>query len=484
MEVRLTSPSAKFQAKALGPGVFQAAPAAPQSDQQGLRQMQRRLVLVALPWVRRDREQAPLGHLSLFAELERDSELDVRQMLGSVCDEALSAEILTDRLMAEAADVKQLDVAVGVYAWNEQYVKALLPALRSRGFQGRLILGGPQISYSGEGLESIYPNADVFIRGYAEVALRQLARDSSQAKIRGVHYAGGTDLCEQTDMEWKDAKSPWPTQGVQIDATSSVRWETQRGCNFRCSFCQHRQADSRTPVAAFPQSRVDSEIDLLCAKKVARISVLDPVFNMNPEHASRILSRFANLEFKGELSLQCRPELIDGEFLDAAQRLNVCLEFGLQSIHKREYLAIGRPNNMEKVQKVLLEVQRLQIKHEVTLMYGLPEQTLQSFKETVNWCLGLGIPVVKAFPLLLLRGTVLEREQARWNLAVKESGLPVVLSSNSFSAGDWTEMDTIANELARSEGKHPSCLDQLMAAGGQGIFSPNASQVRALRRAS
>lgn len=103
--------------------------------------------------------------------------------------------------------------------------------------------------------------------------------------------------------------------------------------------------------------------------------------------------------------MQCRVEMADEAFLEIIQKLNVTLEFGLQSIHKLEYLVVGRPNNMAKVAQVLREVQRRQIKNEVLLVYGLPEQTLESCQSSVDWCLSLNIPVIEAFPLLLLRGT-------------------------------------------------------------------------------
>jgi hypothetical protein len=172
--------------------------------------------------------------------------------------------------------------------------------------------------------------------------------------------------------------------------------------------------------------------------------------------------------------------MVDEAFLDTVQKLNVTLEFGLQSIHKREYMAVGRPNNMAKIEQVLREVQRRQIKNEVSLIYALPEQTLKSFQDSVIWCLSLGIPVIKAFPLLLLRGTELERQKEQWSFVVKEGDLPMVVSSNSFSSSDWQEMELIANALSQTENCHPPSLADLMSTTDQECFSPRASRIRAL----
>ncbi|RDJ94133.1 hypothetical protein B4Q13_16875, partial [Lacticaseibacillus rhamnosus] len=64
--------------------------------------------------------------------------------------------------------------------------------------------------------------------------------------------------------------------------------------------------------------------------------------------------------------------------LDAAAALDTCLEFGLQTIHEREGEAVLRRNHIGRVDDVLAGVRRRHIDHEVSLIFGLPEQTLAS----------------------------------------------------------------------------------------------------------
>lgn len=448
--------------------------------------MRTRIVLVALPWMRDSDWNVPLGHASLLATLGDEHGLDSRSVVMPVNRDSFSIVSLTQAVLDQLKGIQseQATVAVGAYVWNDKHVKDLLRSLRSWGFQGRIVLGGPQISYAGCGLEQIYPDADVFIRGNGEIALRALALANGRPLIKGVHYAGQPDACEQAAAELSQLPSPWLGTREQINAPASVRWETQRGCNFRCSFCQHRQPDSRTPVAMLAEGRIKSEIDLFCQAEVKRIAVLDPIFNRDRSHAVKVLQQFAQHGFQGELSLQCRAEMIDDAFLDAAQALDVRLEFGLQSIHKREYLAVGRPNSMNKIKHVLQDVQRRKIKHEVSLIYGLPEQTLESFKETVRWCLEMKVPVIKAFPLLLLRGTALEKAREQWSLAINDDELPMVVESKTFSVADWEVMDKIANALACTEGTHPDSLNDLLWTASNGALSSGTSQLRALGKAS
>lgn len=444
--------------------------------------MKRCLVLIAMPWTSKHDDFAPLGHESLISSLKQDSRLNVEEIIQPVCDGEFLAEDLSKQVMSLAYGIpsENIDVGVGVYVWNDKQVKELLRSLRAKNFKGRIILGGPQITYAGVGLEQIYPEADIFIRGYAEKALCQVTQSNGCPHIRGVHYADDDDLCLQAETNLESIPSPWIDKCTQLSKNSSIRWETQRGCPFRCSFCQHRQPDARIPIAVIEVTRINSEIALFCESKIRRVSILDPVFNMNPNHALQILKKFSLHNFRGEISLQCRAEMVDEKFLDAVQKLNVTLEFGLQSIHKGEYLAAGRPNNMKKVEQVLRDVQIRKIKNEVSLIYGLPEQTLESFQTSVDWCLRMNIPVIKAYPLLLLRGTELERQKEQWSYVVREGDFPMVVSSNSFNLSEFDAMEKIANALSKTEYKHPQSLQELMNSNEHVIYCSNTSRLRAL----
>lgn len=84
---------------------------------------------------------------------------------------------------------------------------------------------------------------------------------------------------------------------------------------------------------------------------------------------------------------------------------------------------------------------------EVSLIYGLPTQTLASFQETVRWCQDRGVPVLKAFPLMLLRGTDLDRQRDTWRLVESIGPIPVVVESDSFTRSEWEQMRDLAERL-------------------------------------
>lgn len=425
---------------------------------------QRRVLLVDFYWTRDKDPRVPLGHASLLAALSTQPALDVRSLVVAVNAPRAKADLVVRRILAETSDCAPhaVDVAFGAYVWGEDLLTAVLRGLRARGFAGRIIVGGPQVSYSSAGLEALYPEADAFVRGYGEQALVQLASSARPQAITGVHFRGETDRNAQATVDLESLPSPWLGGLIPVAAGGFVRWETQRGCPFRCAFCQHREPGARLPRRSLGLPRIEAEIDLFCDARVGEIAVLDPIFNVGP-HAVGVLERFAAHGFTGRLALQCRAESTRPEFLDVATRLNVCLEFGLQTIHEDEGRSVDRRNNVARVDQTLAAVRERGIAHEVSLIFGLPHQTLASFKASVDWCLARRVPVLKAFPLLLLRGTPLERDRAQWGLVDTGGSMSMVTESSSFDHADWRAMARLSEALRLTEGHHPSSIDELEA---------------------
>ena len=424
--------------------------------------MSRRLILVDLYWTRDKDPRVPLGHASLLAALAVEPAIDVQSVTIPVNAETRSAEDVAGMLLRKTVGLPatEVDIAFGAYVWGEELLRPVLRLLRAGGFAGRIVLGGPQISYGSQDLDALYPEADAFVRGYGEDALRRIAMNSGPQDIDGVHWAQTMDLRRQAMVNLETLKSPWLTGTIPLEGQPFIRWETQRGCTYRCTFCQHREPGARLVRRELSLPRVEAEIDLFCESGVREIAVLDPIYNLAP-HAVPVLQRFADRGYTGRLSLQCRAEAVTEAFLDAAQALDVCLEFGIQTIQENEGGAVRRKNKPEKIHWALEQVRNRGIRHEVSLIFGLPLQTVASFEESIQWCLERQVPVIKAFPLLALRGTELERDLARWDLVHTGDSMPRVVQSSTFNQDDWRAMACLSEALEKTEGHHPRRLEDL-----------------------
>lgn len=219
----------------------------------------RNLILISLDWTRPKDPPLSLGHASILSNL-RHHHINVREHSWAVNDPNFSPHHVSNFIMKNLKD-SHTDVALGTFVWNEKSIQTILNDLKKHQFPGRIILGGPQISYVKKGLEEFYPQADVFIRGYAENPLAELMKSDmdSLPSIKGVHYARQFDLGLSASAELDDLPSPFLT-GL-IKPQRFIRWETQRGCPFRCAFCQHRESDTFIKRRQFPLSRILQEAE-------------------------------------------------------------------------------------------------------------------------------------------------------------------------------------------------------------------------------
>jgi len=441
---------------------------------------QRKLILLSLDWTRPKDPPISLGQASILATL-RQHQVPTFANAWSVNQPDFHFRKVFHYAMQHASP--NTDLALGAFVWHEPSTQKLLDALKAAKFPGRIILGGPQISYTKKGIERYYPQADVFIRGYAEHALAQLMLSKTlKPAIIGVHYAGEPDQGKSAAIDLESI--PSPILGGLIPPQPFIRWETQRGCPFRCAFCQHRESDVTMVRQQFSKTRLYQETQWLLSHPVINdIAVLDPTFNSGP-HYLWILEQFIAQGYQGKLSLQCRAEMVNDKFLDLVQALNktaqVVLEFGLQTIHRHEAKLIERPNNCRKVTEVLKQTHQRNIATEVSLIFGLPGQTLASFKESIQFCIDLQVPTIFAFPLMLLRGTPLHDKKHQLGLLESSdldsldlsnrisNHIPHVVQSPSFTISDWHNMAALAkklddyNQQHQNKGKMAATLKQTL----------------------
>jgi coproporphyrinogen III oxidase-like Fe-S oxidoreductase len=222
--------------------------------------------------------------------------------------------------------------------------------------------------------------------------------------------------------------------------------------------------------------------------------VLDPTFNSGNNYLA-VLEALAEHRYTGKLALQCRMEMVTEPFLDVVHKLNktakVVLEFGLQTIHREEQLVIRRLNNMTKVSEVLNKSRDMGIETEVSLIFGLPKQTVTSFQASVDFCKSMQVQTIHAFPLMLLRGTPLYESKIQYSLIEScddpniDNGriyedIPHVISSPTFTYDDWLVMASIARELEtyNEANKQKKITEATLADNPFGLFRRTQSTHR------
>ena len=120
----------------------------------------------------------------------------------------------------------------------------------------------------------------------------------------------------------------------------------------------------------------------------------------------------------GEITVECNPSAVEEEFFETVAKAGVNrISLGMQSAVDSERRKLGRSADKEKVLKCIAEARNAGIEN-ITLdvMLGVPEQTLESLSQTVDFCIESGVPHISAYMLKLEEGTYYYNNAGKLNL--------------------------------------------------------------------
>ena len=343
-------------------------------------------------------------------------------------------------------------IAISAYVWNEYLINPLTKSIRDKGYNKHIALGGYQITYS-KGINELnitYPYSDKFIFGYAEESFYNLIQSTILNHIS-----------KNNPQPFSKVVSPYLTNEMLISENQEkIRWETKRGCYYSCSFCAHKESGEKgvlQKVYYQDLEKIGAELDLFKSKNIKRINVLDPLFNVSEKHYEEVMRMIVERNFATEFTFQVRLDNLKDNnrdtFFDYAKSINCTLELGIQTLQENEWKLIKRNNSLNLIQKNMTLLNQLGINYEASLIYGLPNQTVKSFKESIQKLEDAGCKNIIAWPLMLLKGTELFYRKAELNINETIEGdfnIPTVTSSNTFSYVEWQEMKNIAEELGNN----------------------------------
>ena len=116
-----------------------------------------------------------------------------------------------------------------------------------------------------------------------------------------------------------------------------------------------------------------------------------------------------------EITVEAHPGTVPDTDLSALRRAGVTrLSFGAESMHDGDLLAIGRPGNRTETVSALVAAREAGFTNiNLDLMYGLPGQTVESWKRTLCACCDLVPTHLSCYALTVEEGTRLAQEVRR-----------------------------------------------------------------------
>lgn len=127
------------------------------------------------------------------------------------------------------------------------------------------------------------------------------------------------------------------------------------------------------------------------------------------------VKRCYDLSLDAEITTECNPGTVDLAYLSMLRRIGVNrLSVGLQSSSEEELRLLGRIHTKEDFLRCARDARKAGFDNfSVDVMFGIPEQTRDSFRETLRVALSVAPTHVSAYGLKLESGTPFGRDPDR-----------------------------------------------------------------------
>lgn len=310
--------------------------------------------------------------------------------------------------IADAVDaMKDADlVGFSTYVWNGRIsleiarrLKALKPGIV-------IVFGGPHVPDQPEAFLRANPQIDLAVHNEGERTFLKLLEAfpdreawSTLAGISMVGADGGFVRNPNIDRVRDLDEIPSPFLEGAFDAIMEANpneswiglWETNRGCPFRCTFCDWGSATAGK-VTKFGEERLFHEVDWFAKKKIEYIFCCDANFGIQKRDVD-IANYVADVKkqtgYPVALSVQNTKNATERAYLtqkilsDAG--LNKGVALSMQSVDMTTLEAIKRDNiSLDTYMELQRRFTRDKVETYSDLILGLPGETYESFVRGVD----------------------------------------------------------------------------------------------------
>lgn len=307
-------------------------------------------------------------------------------------------------------------IGFACYIWNIDMTLHVAHMLKSIYPQLRIVLGGPEVSYTAEEILAEHPYIDYIVQGEGEEAFADLigalleGKDPLEPSIPGILGRRGHDILGSRDVvEVKDLSTiPFPYTEEDMEELDHriIYYESSRGCPFSCQYCL---SGNRNTVRFFPLERVLRELEWFTNHGVKQIKFVDRTFNCAPRHHLPIMDWIIHHGGETNFHLEMESLLIRDAELERLAQVppgRIQIEVGVQSTHEPTLTAIHRKNDWEHIRQVMtpiIEGHRVHV--HMDLIVGLPYEGMKEFEHSFNDLFSLKPQALQIGFLKLLKGS-------------------------------------------------------------------------------
>lgn len=317
--------------------------------------------------------------------------------------------------------VHDIDVlGFACYIWNIEMTLHVVDMVKAVRPDIKIVLGGPEVSFTADELLERCPNIDYIVQGEGEEAFHalvtalQLGNDGLDPVIPGVRgRRDGSILGSLEAVEVSDLSSipfPYTEEDMEDLEHKIIYYESSRGCPFSCQYCL---SGNKNTVRFFPQERTLEELQWFIDHGVKQVKFVDRTFNCAPHHHRPLMEFMRDSDTHMNFHLEMEPELMtewETNILCETPPGRIQIEVGVQSTHKKTLDAINRYNDWPYIQKSIRPIIQAGRTHvHMDLIVGLPHEDFKRFGQSFNDLFSLQPHALQIGFLKLLKGSGVRR---------------------------------------------------------------------------
>ncbi len=210
--------------------------------------------------------------------------------------------------------------------------------------------------------------------------------------------------------------------------------ETYRGCPLSCRFCEW--GASETARSTFSADYVERELRAFAALRAHTVFLLDAGLNLNVRGFRALLEAESRVGFLKQAIFwaEIYPAHVKDEHLEFLERVGTSyLGVGLQSLDPAVLKLHDRPFDRQRFESALGPLSRV-ARAELQIIFGLPGDTPQGFRQTLAYARSFGLSV-RIYHCLVLPDALLSRGRPGWDMRFD----PVNMAMRSCLG--WSEDD-------------------------------------------
>lgn len=203
---------------------------------------------------------------------------------------------------------------------------------------------------------------------------------------------------------------------------------TSKGCQYGCYYCFRSVKHDK--LQFFDVKRVYDEIEHIMNLGINDFFVIDDCFLTSLERLNEFLNEFTKRKQNNpaladiSIGIMCRPDMLTKEVVEIFSKLNIrFVQLGLQTINPELQHYMAREIDYRKFEEIAAWFTRHGIRFSVDVIWGLPDDTIEYFKKTLDYAISLGPVQIQSKQLYLNAYTKFYTEKKKYGIETRRKGL-------------------------------------------------------------